>query len=428
MIKMYSPDVNMNYTGSAGMKPEVKTYYDKKMLMEVEPNLVHDQFATKRPLPQNEGQSVSFRRWDDLPKATAALTEGITPAGQSLSVSEITAHVHQFGAWVQLTDKLEMTSIDKVGSQTQERMAKQAVKSLDAITREVVVGGTNVLYVPAREGDTETPTLLREDITTKNKIKFADILDAVAVMRAHNVPTIGDSYVCIIHPFIERDLMDDPEWREWCKSQHAEKMFKGEIGEYGDCRFVVSSEAKIFAANGMFAPVVENYGDTTLYSQASGTTFYPAATLTEERAAAINSAISAGSQFNAYVDGKKYRIASVTGGPVGTTAITINPDLQVSEAATVSGAVGAKVMGGDAAKNGNSVFATMIVGEEAYALTELAGGGLEYIMKPLGYGNDPLNQRSAAGWKANRAVCRLNEAHMVRIESGCSKHPDAPAN
>ena len=428
MIKMYSHDANMNYTGSAGMKPEVKTYYDKKLLMDVEPNLVHDQFAAKRPLPQGEGQSVSFRRWEDLPKSTAALVEGITPTGQSLTVSEVTAHIHQFGGWLQLTDKLDMTAIDQAGLNAQRRITRQALRSLDAITRETVVGGTNVIIVPARNGDTETPTLLRENITKANKITFSDILDAVAIMRANNVPTINGVYVCLIHPYIERDLMDDPEWREWCKAQHADKIFKGEIGDYGDCRFVVSSEAKIFAANGMFAPILENYGNTTLHQQASGTTIYPAAPMSEEDAAMVNRAIANGAEFNMFVDGKKYRIASVKGGDVGTTSITINPDTNVSAAATVSGSVGAKITGGDAGKNGDSVFATMVIGEEAYAVTELSGGGLEFIMKPLGYGNDPLNQRSSAGWKANRAVCRLNEAFMVRIESGCTKNPTAPAN
>ena len=47
----------------------------------------------------------------------------------------------------------------------------------------------------------------------------------------------------------------------------------------------------------------------------------------------------------------------------------------------------------------------------------LTGGGLEHIVKQLGYGDDPLNQRSSSGWKATKTAEILNDAYMVRIES-----------
>lgn len=62
------------------------------------------------------------------------------------------------------------------------------------------------------------------------------------------------------------------------------------------------------------------------------------------------------------------------------------------------------------------VAATMILGQHAYGLTEVEGGGLEVIVKQRGYGEDPLNQRSSVGWKATHATTRLVEGYMVRIE------------
>ncbi|MCL2488984.1 MAG: N4-gp56 family major capsid protein [Oscillospiraceae bacterium] len=63
------------------------------------------------------------------------------------------------------------------------------------------------------------------------------------------------------------------------------------------------------------------------------------------------------------------------------------------------------------------VYSTLIFGAHAYAITEITGGGLQHIVKQLGYGNDPLNQRSSCGWKATRAVKRLVEQYLIRIES-----------
>ena len=61
-------------------------------------------------------------------------------------------------------------------------------------------------------------------------------------------------------------------------------------------------------------------------------------------------------------------------------------------------------------------------------VTEVTGGGLQHIVKQLGYGEDPLNQRSSCGWKATRAAKRLVEEYMVRIESCSAYSTTAEAN
>jgi len=64
------------------------------------------------------------------------------------------------------------------------------------------------------------------------------------------------------------------------------------------------------------------------------------------------------------------------------------------------------------------VFGTLVLGEGAYGVTELTGGGLETIVKQLGSAGvaDPLNQRSSVGWKATKTAEILVEPYMVRIE------------
>ncbi len=66
---------------------------------------------------------------------------------------------------------------------------------------------------------------------------------------------------------------------------------------------------------------------------------------------------------------------------------------------------------------GSAVFITMVLGKGAYATTYATGLGLEHIVKPLGAGDDPLNQRCTAGWKATKTAIRLKEQNMIRIES-----------
>ena len=78
----------------------------------------------------------------------------------------------------------------------------------------------------------------------------------------------------------------------------------------------------------------------------------------------------------------------------------------------------AKVFEGAGAA-GRDVYATLILGDNAYGTTEIEGGGLTLIVKQLGSGGaqDPLDQRASVAWKATKAAVRLQEAYMVRIET-----------
>ncbi len=88
----------------------------------------------------------------------------------------------------------------------------------------------------------------------------------------------------------------------------------------------------------------------------------------------------------------------------------------------------AKIWTGTGCPNGLAVFGTIVLAAHAYGVTELQGAGLEHILKPLGYGEDPLNQRASVGWKCTLGAARLNEDAMVRIESCSSYSATAQAN
>ena len=74
------------------------------------------------------------------------------------------------------------------------------------------------------------------------------------------------------------------------------------------------------------------------------------------------------------------------------------------------------------------MFATLILGADAFGVTDVAGGGIEHIVKQKGYGNDPLNQRSSIGWKALKTAEILVDEYMVRVESGSAFSEVAEGN
>lgn len=235
-----------NTTGAAGMTAEMKTYYEKTLLDLAEPALVHDQFGDSYPIPANNGKTIEFRKYDALPKATTPLTEGVTPAGQALNVTTVTAEVHQYGGWVPLTDMLDLTAIDNNIVQATNVLASQGGRTMDTIVRDILNGGTNVIYAPKiGTGGAETAVTSRADLDATAQLTVDLIDQAVALLQTQNADTIGDSFVAIVHPHTSYDIRKDPNWIEAHKYAAPEEIFNGEIGKINNVRFVVSSEAKV---------------------------------------------------------------------------------------------------------------------------------------------------------------------------------------
>lgn len=101
-------------------------------------------------------------------------------------------------------------------------------------------------------------------------------------------------------------------------------------------------------------------------------------------------------------------------------------DLMPGEVGTLSGVrfcetTQAKVYA-DAGNGGIDVYATLIFGANAYAISRIAGHTLENIVKPIGSSGalDPLNQRGTSGWKATFVCKILNAAWIGVIEHAIS--------
>lgn len=304
-------DMNTQTTGTDGLSVEMKTYYSDYLIDNAKPNLVHDQFGQKHAIPKNGGKTIEFRKFTPFSKATTPLVEGVTPDGGSLSVTNLTATVHQYGYYITLSDILQLTAIDNTLVEATKLLGGQAGTTLDTITREVLNGGTSVMYSGGKEA--------REDLAGDSKLTVDDIFRAARFLKTQNAPKINGSYVAIIHPDVAYDLMRNEEWIDVHKYSATTEIFEGEIGKIAGVRFVETTEAKIFA---------KGAGEKDVYS-------------------------------------------------------------------------------------------TLVLGANAYGVTEISGGGLQHIVKQLGSGGtaDPLNQRATAGWKAIKTAERLVENYMIRIES-----------
>ena len=399
-------DGNTNTTLDAGLSDEMKTYYSMRLINLAEPELIHDQFGQKHPIPKNSGKTIEFRKYDSLPKALVPLTEGVTPAGQKLSMGVIRATIKQYGGYIELSDILELTAIDNNLVQATRLLASQAGRTSDTITREVLAGGTNVVYAGGAKDRSE---LVGGDATEANNkyLSVDDIRKAVRALKVMNAQKINGYFAGIIHPDTAYDLMSDKKWVDVKTYSDPDGIYEGEIGKIEGVRFVETTEAKIFHAPDLVIADGSNAAvrDLTVKSASSKVITVNEALSTNQAAALTGREILVGSEL--------MEVASAAAGAAGAATITVKDSPATTPAASTV------IYPGEGGAKGRDVYSTLIVGADAYGVTELEGGGLQHIVKQLGSSGtaDPLNQRATAGWKLTKVAERLVEQYMVRIES-----------
>jgi N4-gp56 family major capsid protein len=70
----------------------------------------------------------------------------------------------------------------------------------------------------------------------------ASIKDAVEVLAGQNIPRLGDTYVCFVHPAQARSLRDWPEFIEVTKYAAPGNFMLGEIGRIYDVVFIETTQ------------------------------------------------------------------------------------------------------------------------------------------------------------------------------------------
>ena len=407
MLQMFA-DPNTNVTTDTGMSVENKTFYDKELIRTAGPQLVHDQFAQKRPIPKNGGQSVEFRQFGDLPKALTPLTEGVTPNGKKLSATAKTATVSQYGDYVTISDKLDLTAIDPVALEAVDVIGKQMGLTLDTVTRNKLHQGLQVMYAPLRSSaGAETEVSSRSKLDKSAVLTVKLVQQARTELKAMNVPTFDDGcYVMIIHPYSAYDLKRDPEWRKPHEYADTRQLYNGEVGMVDGVRFVETSEAKIYCG--------EDLASNSRTLTVNGAVSSAGKTINLDGGTGAANALAG---RYVLIGDKRVKVVSNT-----TSALTLDTAITAEDNAVI--------YPGEGGAGGGAVFGNLIFGKNAYGVTEIEGGGAETIIKPKGSAGtaDPLNQRSTVGWKAIKTAEILVDFYMMRVECGSAYSARARAN
>ncbi len=241
----------MAYTDTSAVSVD-QVAFDRIAYFALRSELLFDQAADVQPTAQSmPGSGVTFTIFNDLSAATSTLSETTDVTAVALSDSQVTVTLAEYGNAVITTAKLRGTSFLDVDTVAANVVGYNAGDSIDQIVRDVLAGGTNVIY---GGGGTTTPSS-RTTVTAADVIEANDVRKVTAQLRKANAASFNGLYMGFIHPDVSYDLRRETgaaSWRDPHVYQDTMEIYNGEIGAFEGVRFIETPRAKVFenASNG----------------------------------------------------------------------------------------------------------------------------------------------------------------------------------
>jgi N4-gp56 family major capsid protein len=245
-----------NYSGAnSTLGAAIQTIWSKEILFQSMPILRFEQFAVKKTeLGVQPGLTINFMRYNNL-GAASQLVEGVRMQTNALSASQFSITVAEHGYAVAVSELLLNASFDDVMASASRLLGRNMALYLDQSARDTLLQASSKIwgynkyatvgaqtgmgvYAPGTAG-TSTDSLDGTFHFTSALVK-----DAVETLATKNVPRLGETYVCFVHPHQSRKLRDDPEFIEVTKYAAPGNFMLGEIGRLNDVVFIETTQVK----------------------------------------------------------------------------------------------------------------------------------------------------------------------------------------
>lgn len=238
-----------NGTSTTQLSTMLNAHAILQFLVRALPYLVFEKFGQAYPLPQNSTKFAKFRRYEALDATPAVLTEGVTPTSQSLTTTDITAELTQYGSLVTLTDVLIDTNDSQVLKNAAEVVGEQAAEMIERVRIGVLLGGSNVEYADgtARTAVKSPISLdLQRRIVRKLKNQRARYINSIVRSTpSFNTENVAPGFVAVCHPDCESDIRDMKHFQD-VKDYGSVSSWENEIGAVEQVRYLFTTLMEAF--------------------------------------------------------------------------------------------------------------------------------------------------------------------------------------
>lgn len=287
----------------------MQSWFSRKMLVRLEPQVKLAEFAQRDELPLRTGKTATWNGWKSLGAASSTLGEGTANSLVALSSRRVTATIAGYGRGHKLTDLFQYTAIFDAVNGSMDVLSDSAAKTVERICQTGIykstyannlsttgilsalmssaasgmslVTGTNtnsnsLFQFPAVFGTSTTrlSAVNKTAPTVSAQVGVNLLRKIVQRLRAQNARPMADGlFVGYTHPNALHGLRRDPTWLLFNQYQNSKETFyRGETGQVEGIRFVTSTEAPRYAVtahsvNMVFVFGQQAFGLTTLNGQ-----------------------------------------------------------------------------------------------------------------------------------------------------------------
>jgi N4-gp56 family major capsid protein len=241
------------YDSGQGLAPAIQTIWSKEILFQAMPILRFEQFAVKKTeLGVAPGLTVNFMRYINLPADQAPLVEGVRMTTHAITAEQYSITVAEHGYAVAVSELLLNASFDDVMASASRLLGRNMALYLDGQARDTLLTGTSQIFGYEAEAtrtaispyDAGTVAANEAALTGAFFLNPAAVKDAVETLASKNVPRLGETYVCFVHPHQSRRLRDTPEFIEVTKYAAPGNFMLGEIGRLYDAVFIETTQVR----------------------------------------------------------------------------------------------------------------------------------------------------------------------------------------
>ncbi len=213
-------------------------YYEKKLLSTLEPRLVLQPLGKKQRLPKGLGTQVKWLRYAAISENVTPITEASIPGELSFTTSNVTASVLQYGQYAKISDLLSDVAIDPVLENLSERFGIAAAKTIEQLIVAELDPQSATQFVGAASSN--------NTISLGMVLNHKELVEAMIRQKAAFIgPHESGSYVAVLHPNAEYDIMTDVQagsMLDLRKFTDPKQVLNGEIGKMYGMRFLVSDK------------------------------------------------------------------------------------------------------------------------------------------------------------------------------------------
>ena len=212
------------------VNPEV--FYSKQLLDTIrigKDEYKYYKLADVSPI-QNKADKLTVRRWAPLQAHTVPLDEGIPPKSDKGSVEKYEMEAHQYGRYMEFTDKVDFHVVDPVIAHYAAEYSIVAIETLDLLAREELFSKAQKYY--AGMGRKNVGTNLFESLTVDDsKPNMTDLrLIILSLKRQLVKPRANGRYKVICSPEFTYDMIEDPTVEKFMKiNQTTKNAYDGSV-------------------------------------------------------------------------------------------------------------------------------------------------------------------------------------------------------